>query len=52
MNSMVKEYGEEKAKEVFYASINNGKEGSEKWHKKSGDYSGDVVSKAKEKMDR
>lgn len=31
--SMVKEYkSAKKAKEVFYASINSGKKGSEKWH--------------------
>lgn len=30
---MTKQYGKEKAKEVFYASINAGKAGTEKWHK-------------------
>lgn len=30
---MEKEYGKEKGKEVFYASINKKKKGSEKWHK-------------------
>ena len=33
MSNMVKEYGPEKAKEVFYASINKKKPGSDKWHK-------------------
>lgn len=33
MRSMTKQYGKEKAKEVFYASINAGKAGTEKWHK-------------------
>lgn len=27
-------YGEDKGKNVFYASINKGKKGSKKWHKK------------------
>jgi len=31
--SMRKQYGNEKGKEVFYASINDNKPGSEKWHK-------------------
>lgn len=45
--SMVKEYGGKKGKEVFYASINKGKAGSEKWHKKSkANYSKETVSKA------
>lgn len=34
MNSMVKKHGEKKGKEVFYASINKGRKGSEKWHEK------------------
>jgi len=34
MANMKKEYGEKKAKEVFYASINKGKKGTNKWHKK------------------
>lgn len=29
---MRKQYGKEKGKEVFYASINAKKKGSEKWH--------------------
>jgi len=32
--SMVKQYGKKKGKQVFYASINKGKAGSKKWHKK------------------
>lgn len=38
MSSMKKQYGGKKGEEVFYASINKGKPGSEKWHgkKKSG----------------
>ena len=31
---MKKEYGDEKGKSVFYASINKGKAGSEEWHAK------------------
>ena len=34
MSSMKEEYGEEKGKSVFYASINKGKPGSRKWHGK------------------
>ena len=34
LSSMTKQYGGEKGKEVFYASINKGKEGSGKWHAK------------------
>jgi hypothetical protein len=33
MSNMTKEYGPEKGKSVFYASINKGKPGSSKWHK-------------------
>ena len=33
MKNMEKEYGKEKGKEVFYASVNKGKPGSEKWEK-------------------
>ncbi len=37
MKSMKGQYGAKKGKEVFYASINAKKGGSEKWHgKKSG----------------
>lgn len=32
--SMSKTYGSKKGKEVFYASINANKPGSEKWHVK------------------
>ncbi len=35
LGSMQKEYGSEKGKRVFYASINKGKPGSAKWHRKS-----------------
>jgi hypothetical protein len=31
---MIEQYGEKKGKEVFYASINKGEKGSEKWHAK------------------
>lgn len=31
---MIKQYGRKKGREVFYASINAKKKGSEKWHKK------------------
>jgi hypothetical protein len=34
MSSMMKEYGREKGKSVFYASIKKGKKGSEKWHER------------------
>ena len=34
MSSMKKQYGEDKGERVFYASINKGKPGSEKWHRK------------------
>lgn len=33
MRSMDKEYGEKKAKEVFYSMINAKKKGTSKWHK-------------------
>jgi len=35
MASMRKQYGDKKAEEVFYASINDKKPGSENWHEKS-----------------
>lgn len=35
MSSMSKKYGSKKGKEVFYASINAKKKGSEKWHRKA-----------------
>ena len=34
MGSMREQYGEKKGEGVFYASINKGKSGSEKWHGK------------------
>ena len=34
LSDMKSQYGVEKGKEVFYASINAGKAGSSKWHKK------------------
>ena len=34
MKSMAKSYGDKKAKEVFYASINKKKKGTAKWHGK------------------
>ena len=34
--SMTKEYGAKKGKSVFYASMNKGKPGSSKWHRKTG----------------
>ena len=34
MSAMIGEYGKEKGKRVFYASINKGKPGSSKWHGK------------------
>jgi len=33
LREMKKKYGKEKAKKVFYASINKKKKGSEKWHR-------------------
>jgi hypothetical protein len=36
MRNMKEEYGSGKGESVFYASINKGKKGSEKWHGKSG----------------
>ena len=32
--AMKKQYGDKKGKQVFYASINKGKKGSEQWHEK------------------
>jgi len=34
MKNMKRMYGKEKGEEVFYASINKGKKGTEKWHEK------------------
>jgi hypothetical protein len=36
LDNMVKQYGADKGKEVFYASINAHKPGSEKWDPKKG----------------
>lgn len=36
MASMQSEYGAKKGKSVFYASVNKGKPGSSKWHRKTG----------------
>lgn len=33
LGQMKKQYGKEKGEEVFYASINKGKAGSEDWHR-------------------
>ena len=35
LSSMTKEYGSKNGKEVFYASMNKGKTGSQKWHRTS-----------------
>lgn len=32
LSNMEKQYGDKKGKSVFYASINKGKAGSDKWH--------------------
>lgn len=47
--SMIKEYGKKKGTQVFYASINKGAKGSEKWHKKKKrkTYSAGTASRAK-----
>jgi hypothetical protein len=34
LSKMKKEYGNDKGEEVFYASINKKKKGSEGWHRK------------------
>jgi hypothetical protein len=34
IKKMKKEYGKNKGEGVFYASINEGKKGTDKWHKK------------------
>lgn len=44
LGNMTKEYGSDKGKEVFYASINKGNSGSEDWH---GD--GTVLGKRKKR---
>jgi hypothetical protein len=33
IKGLKKNYGEEKGKSIFYAMINTGKPGSQKWHK-------------------
>ena len=35
LRSMRNDYGSEKGERVFYASINKGKPGSQKWHGKT-----------------
>jgi len=32
---MKRNYGDKKGREIFYASINKGKPGSNKWHRKN-----------------
>jgi hypothetical protein len=49
---MIKEYGKEKGTSIFYASINEKKAGSEKWHKASGKYDKEVVKNAREKLNK
>lgn len=45
---MQKEYGADKGKSVFYASINAKKSGSSKWHKTSSkSYSHDAIALAR-----
>ena len=46
MASMKKEYGDKKGEEVFYATMNKGEKGSEKWHKKSSDHPMEAVKNA------
>jgi len=36
LKNMKKQYGAKKGKQVFYASMNKGIEGSAKWHKRNG----------------
>lgn len=43
--NMKSEYGDEKGKSVFYASINANKSGSAKWHKKKDSGFGHNISK-------
>lgn len=35
-SNMAREYGPDKGERVFYASMNKGKPGSDKWHKRRG----------------
>lgn len=44
--NMESEYGPEKGKSVFYASINKKKKGSSKWHKSKASHQADGVDKA------
>lgn len=44
LSNMQDEYGEDKGKSVFYASINKGRPGSDKWE---GQRNGDKAAKAK-----
>ena len=46
MNAMMKKYGMKKGKMVFYASINKGKAGSKKWHRKKNSYSDALMMKS------
>ena len=49
MSAMIGEYGKEKGKRVFYASVNKGKAGSGKWEgkkKKRNKYAGGLKEKA------
>ncbi len=34
LRRLIKEYGYKKGRQIFYALINGGKKGSEKWHEK------------------
>lgn len=52
MHTMMKQYGSEKGKRVFYASENKGVAGSKKWVKKSSgkNYSKEHLSTARKMM--
>lgn len=41
LDMMAKHSGKKKGKGMFYASINKGKKGSQKWHKKNKDEDSD-----------
>jgi hypothetical protein len=45
--NMKREYGEKRGKEIFYASINKGKKGSEKWHQAKHRQEGGLVEPGK-----
>jgi len=50
LSAMTKEYGAEKGKSVFYASMNAKKKGSNKWHKTSKEtYSNKAIEIASKK---